>query len=341
MNEAINVRRTLVQVGTEYPMVGTLAFGIVDRGTNVVEVRPTSICALSCIFCSVNAGPKSRARAAEYIVDPDALANAVEEVASYKGTRVEAHIDGMGDPGNYPYLVDLVQKIRERVDAISMQTRLYMLSEPKIKELEEAGLTRINLSIDALLPPLARRLSGNNSYDVNSVLRKLGFILNNTKLQVIISPVLLPGLNEGEMEKMGRLVMALRMGDRIKYPLLIQKYLRHKRGRNPIDEENWEPFWNRLRELSRKVGLDLIPTGESMSIVPAKELPKPYNVGDVVEVRMLSPGIFNGECLAVPLRRTGSNIYDRVITIVGRPCIPNKRTRTRIIRNKDNIFIGT
>ncbi|WP_229657737.1 radical SAM protein [Thermocladium modestius] len=334
------MRRTLVRVGTEYPMVGTLAFGVVDRGTNVVEVRPTSICALSCIFCSVNAGPKSRARAAEYIVDPDALVNAVEEVASYKGTRVEAHIDGMGDPGNYPYLVDLVQEIREVVDVISMQTRLYMLSESKIKELEEAGLTRINLSMDALLPPLARKLSGTNFYDVNSVLRKLGFILNNTKLQVIISPVLLPGLNEGEMEKMGRLVMALKMGDRIKYPLLIQKYLRHKRGRNPIDEEDWDSFWNHLRKLSLEVGLDLIPTGESMSIAPAKELPKPYDVGDVVEVRMLSPGIFNGECLAVPLRRTGSNIYDRVITIVGRPCIPNKRTRTRIIRNKDNIFIG-
>ncbi len=243
--------------------------------------------------------------------------------------------------------MDLVQEIREVVDVISMQTRLYMLSESKIKELEEAGLTRINLSMDALLPPpLARKLSGTNFYDVNSVLRKLGFILNNTKLQVIISPpVLLPGLNEGEMEKMGRLVMALKMGDRIKYPpLLIQKYLRHKRGRNPIDEEDWDSFWNHLRKLSLEVGgLDLIPTGgESMSIAPAKELPKPYDVGDVVEVRMLSPGIFNGgECLAVPLRRTGgSNIYDRVITIVGRPCIPNKRTRTRIIRNKDNIFIG-
>ncbi|MFP3179020.1 MAG: radical SAM protein, partial [Thermocladium sp.] len=41
-----------MEIDERYPLVGSLAFGIIDRGTNVIEVRPTSICSLSCIFCS-------------------------------------------------------------------------------------------------------------------------------------------------------------------------------------------------------------------------------------------------------------------------------------------------
>jgi len=341
MSGQLPISSRLMEIDEGYPLVGSLAFGIIDRGTNIIEVRPTSICSLSCIFCSVNAGPNSRVRAAEYMVRPNALIDAVNEVAKYKEVDVEAHIDGMGDPGNYPFLVDLVQGISEVTKKISMQTRLFMLSEKRIRELWEAGLTRINLSIDALLPPLARRLSGSRNYDINAVLRKLGYLLRNTKMQVIISPVLLPGLNDEEMAKIGSLVKALRLTDRIKYPLLIQKYLHHKRGRNPINEESWDDFWSHLSSLSRSLQLGLIPGKDAMDIIPARELPKPYKVGDLVDVKTMMPGIFKNECIAVPLKRTGSNIYDRVITIVGRPCIPNKRTRTRIIRNKDNIYIGT
>lgn len=60
-------------VGPGVLQVGTLAFGVVDRRTNVLEVRPTSVCALSCVFCSVNAGHQSRARWAEYVVEAEAL----------------------------------------------------------------------------------------------------------------------------------------------------------------------------------------------------------------------------------------------------------------------------
>ena len=74
--------RPIYTVGPGVPQVGTLAFGVVDRGTNVLEVRPTSVCALSCVFCSVNAGPQSRARWAEYVVEVEALLSALAIHAS-------------------------------------------------------------------------------------------------------------------------------------------------------------------------------------------------------------------------------------------------------------------
>jgi uncharacterized Fe-S cluster-containing radical SAM superfamily enzyme len=50
------------------PLVGHIAFGVIDRGTNILQVRPTTICPYNCIFCSVDAGPYSRYRQAEFVV---------------------------------------------------------------------------------------------------------------------------------------------------------------------------------------------------------------------------------------------------------------------------------
>lgn len=74
-----------------------------------------------------------------------------------KTDDVEVHIDGMGDPGAYPQLVELVEgaKAITGVAVVSMQTRLYMLDEGKIRRLAEAGLDRFNVSIDVLDPALA------------------------------------------------------------------------------------------------------------------------------------------------------------------------------------------
>jgi len=43
----------------DIPLFGCIAFGIIDRGTNVLQVRPISECPLACIFCSTDAGPYS------------------------------------------------------------------------------------------------------------------------------------------------------------------------------------------------------------------------------------------------------------------------------------------
>ncbi|HDD34251.1 MAG TPA: radical SAM protein, partial [Thermofilaceae archaeon] len=55
--------RAVFRVGPPIPLIGHLAFGIVDRGTNLLQIRPTSSCPLSCVFCSVDAGPASKRRA--------------------------------------------------------------------------------------------------------------------------------------------------------------------------------------------------------------------------------------------------------------------------------------
>jgi len=56
------------------PLIGHVAFGVLDRGTNVIQVRPSTLCYHSCIFCSVDAGPASRTRQSEFLVEVHWLA---------------------------------------------------------------------------------------------------------------------------------------------------------------------------------------------------------------------------------------------------------------------------
>ncbi|MEM0286530.1 MAG: radical SAM protein, partial [Candidatus Methanomethyliaceae archaeon] len=150
----------IFKISEDIPLMGTVYFGIIDRGTNVLQIRPSTSCPLNCIFCSTDAGPKSKNRQTEYIVDLDILIKWIREIVKIKGMGIEAHIDTVGDPLTYPWLIDLIQNLKElrEISIISIQTHGYLLNERIIEELEAAGLSRINLSIDALDEDLAKIL---------------------------------------------------------------------------------------------------------------------------------------------------------------------------------------
>ncbi len=340
-------RRKIIRIVDNIPMVGSRAFGVVDMGTNVIEVRPVSLCPLSCIFCSVNAGPRSRIRWAEYVVAPDILLDSVREIVKYKGCRrIEIHVDGMGEPGTYPYLVDLVQELKniENVKIISMQTRLVTFNEKKINELSEAGLDRFNVSIDAIDPEKARYLSGTEWYNIGRVLDLVKYIIENTESDVVFTPVWVPGINDSEISKIIEVAKSLRVGRRWP-PVLIQKYVPHKHGRKvPVKEMSWSTFFRKLRELEQKYNIKLLPSLEDFDIHKERALPLTYKRGEIVKVKVIDRGVFINEYLAVPLKLSGSTIHDRVITVIASSKLENiligQKIRVRIIENKNNIYIA-
>jgi uncharacterized Fe-S cluster-containing radical SAM superfamily enzyme len=42
------------------PLIGNTAFGLIDRNSSLIEVKPLTGCNLSCIFCSVDEGKTGR-----------------------------------------------------------------------------------------------------------------------------------------------------------------------------------------------------------------------------------------------------------------------------------------
>ncbi len=322
----------------DIPLVGCIAFGLIDRGTNLIQVRPTSICPLSCVFCSTDSGPKSRGRITEYLVSLDCLVENFRRLASVKGDGVEAHIDTVGDPLTYPWLVELVSELRgvRGVEVVSMQTHGSLLNEKLLDELSSAGLSRINLSIDAIDADLAKRLSDTEWYDVKRVAELAGYIVDNTSIDLLVAPVWVPGLNDQEIPKIIEFSLSVGAGEKWP-PLGVQKYEAHKRGRKPsgVHPISWRSFYDKLRQWEEEFGVKLRLSPEDFSIRRAPSLPVLYRKLEKVSVRVVGPGWLRGEKLAVTSRG------DRVITLVGADHIPiGASVKARILTNKHNIYVA-
>lgn len=315
--------------------MGTICFGIIDRGTNVLQIRPSTLCPLNCIFCSTDAGPKSRNRQTEYIVDLHHIIEWTKELLKIKGRGVEAHIDTVGDPLTYPWLVDLIQSLKDmkEISVISIQTRGYLLNERLIEELEEAGLSRINLSIDALNDELAKKLSGTKFYNVKRIMEMAEYITKNTSIDLLLAPVWVHPLNNGEIEKIIDYAKAISAGK--KWPAIgIQKCEFHKFGRRTkeIKYMTWYEFYKRLRALERIKGMKLILKPSDFGIEPRRSIKSEFRIGEKIKVRIIGPGWFKGEKLAV----THDNKW--CLTVIGD--VEEENIIIKLIRVKDNILIG-
>jgi uncharacterized Fe-S cluster-containing radical SAM superfamily enzyme len=327
----------LFKVPDDTPLVGSVAFGLIDRGTNVIQVRPSSSCPLSCVFCSTDAGPCSRRRRAEYTVGLDHIMEWFRAMASIKGNGIEAHIDTVGDPFTYPKLADLVQGLAdtEGVSTISLQTHGVLMDETNVSELADAGLDRINLSIDSTDPEQARTLSGMPGYDLLKVIRVAKYVCSETATDLLVAPVWVHPLNDGELGKLVRLAKDIGAGRR--WPMMgIQKCEFHPHGRRTkgMKQVSWYEFYRRMKEVGDAEGANLVLKPSDFGIKPANTLAVPYRQGEKVRVRVIGPGWLRGESLAVT--RDGQ----RAVTVVGGEFDQGADVRVRLLRTKDNILIG-
>jgi uncharacterized Fe-S cluster-containing radical SAM superfamily enzyme len=335
MMDPINISR-LIRISRPVPLVGHIAFGIIDRGTNLLQVRPYSACHLSCIFCSVDAGPSTRTRISEYIVDVDYLLEWVGYVASHKiSSKIHILIDGVGEPLLHPHIVDLVAGLRDmdRVGEIAAETHGAILSKDLIRRLSDAGLTRLNISIDSLDPDKASMLAGARWYSVERV-AEMAVYANSLGIDVMITPVWLPGVNDRDIEE---IVLWAKRNIRNRYsPLLgIQKYVAHKRGRKPqgVREPSWDEFYSFLETLERRIGVRLRISLEDFGVRPDRSLPKPMEVGDKVIAKIHSRGWLRGEYLGYSKGRAMTIIHSGDLE-------EGDEILVRVIHNKDNIYLA-
>ncbi|MGA2572951.1 MAG: radical SAM protein [Candidatus Methanomethylicaceae archaeon] len=319
------------------PLIGSVSFGVIDRGTNVIQVRPSTSCSLSCIFCSTDAGPCSRRRRAEYLVDLDHMMEWVRGLVAVKGGGVEAHIDTVGDPFTYPRLVDLVSAISDLggVETISLQTHGYLMSEGLISNLAEAGLDRVNLSLDSVDPDLAKKLSGAESYDLKKIVDNAQYLVENTSIDLLLAPVWVHPLNDDQLE--GLIDLAKRLGAGRKWPPLgIQKCEFHKSGRRTkeMKQVSWYAFYRRMRELEKVSGVKMVLRPSDFGIRAAPSVAVPFGRGEKLSVRVIGPGWLKGESLAA------TKDLKWAVTVVGHELPVDEEVRVRLLRTRDNILIG-
>jgi len=287
---------------SDIPLIGSVAFGIIDRGTSLLQVRPSCSCNLDCPFCSVDAGPCSRTRVTEYRVEREYLAGSVREAVAFKGDGVECHIDSPGEPLIYPEIAELVADLRgiPGVSTISMQSNGTLLTPERIRALEEAGLDRINLSLHALDPGLARTLAGVEWYDVEKV-AAMARAVAESRIDLLIAPVYLPGINDPEIPKLIRFAREIGAGKRWP-PLGIQKFERYRLGRTPpgVSPQSWWQFYHRsLAGWEEESGMRLRITPEDFGTERRPMIPRAFRKGEKVTLEIRGPGWVAGERIAV------------------------------------------
>jgi uncharacterized protein len=316
---------TYIHPHSGIPLIGTNDFGIVDRDTDVIEVKPMTGCNLNCTFCSVDEGNASK-KVRDFLVEKDLLVSAFADLADKKHKKLEAHIAGQNEPTLYPELVGLITDLSRipQVKEVSIDTNGILLSETRIAELSKAGLSRIDLSIHALDPDLARRLAG-GPYAVESIIRSARSIAKSP-IKLLIAPVFLHGVNDGEIEKL------ILLSKELHCLIGIQNFYAYDHGRRLVREMPMEDFDALLVRWEKRYAVDLHLKGV-FSISKDKVLEKPFQKGDKVRVRVFSPGKYPGEVLACA--------QGRVVTVFfARGSLPKKEDTlmVKIVRDKHNIF---
>lgn len=311
------------------PLLGTIAFGIIDRGTNLIQVRPTTLCNLNCIYCSTDSGPFSKTHPVNYETELNYLLEYVRDAAEYKGASVEANIDSIGDPVAYKDIARLVEKIAEikNVRRISMQTNGTLLTDALLAKLEKAGLDQINLSINTTDEEQAKYLSGTRTYDVNKVISTAKKIAKS-KVELLLAPVWIPGVNDEGIEETIKLSKALNC------KIGIQKYETYKYGRKvpKVKPLNYWKFYKKLAELETKHGVKLKLTAKDMNIKKAKRLPEKFRKGEKEYAEIKCPGWMKGQMIGAA--------RNRAITINNCKAKTGDKTKVKILEAKNNIYIA-
>src|SRR3989344_3013520 len=236
------------------PLIGLAYLGILTRNSNsLLQIRPITSCNMSCPFCSTDGGFRSKFKHNQFIVDCNYLLAWVKEVVDYYNEVDWAHIDSVGEPTLYKDLIKLIKglKLIKGIKKVSMVTNGTLLKD-KIKLLEEAGLDKINVSVHSLDKEKSKMLFGSEVYNINNVLKSLEE-LSKSKIDLWITPVYLPGVNDNDIEDIIKLVKKLKCN------IGIQKYEIHKFGRkmDNVKKQNFDEFYEKLSYWENKYEIKL------------------------------------------------------------------------------------
>lgn len=308
--------------------MGCIAFGVIDRGTNLLQVRASTPCNLKCLFCSTGANDPEQ-HPTEFVVECDYLLDWVKEVCKIKGSGVEINLDSVGEPTAYPDLVKLVNGLKEitEVSKISMQTNGTLLTDEKIKQLEEAGLDHINVSIDAVDIPQGAYLRGCGTYSVQKVIETAKKI-NQSKIELLIAPVWLPGVNDEGIKNL------IKLSKELDCKIGIQKYDIYKYGRKMKEAKkiNWWKFYKQLEDWEKEFGVKLKVSAKDFEIEKRNRVAEIFEKGEKIQVKIVAPGWQKGQMIGVA--------RGRCISINDCKAEIGNNVSIKVLEAKNNIYVA-
>ncbi len=176
--------------------------GADTRVVSYLRLSVTDRCNLRCVYCMPESG--IRILPHQEILTFDEIEGILDAVAGPLGLR-GIRVTG-GEPLVRGGIADLVRRLARLpgVDDLSMTTNALLL--PRMaRELREAGLLRVNVSLDTLRPERYRRICRGG--DPEQVFAGIEAAEAAGLEPVKINMVVIPGINDDEIEEMARLTI--------------------------------------------------------------------------------------------------------------------------------------
>jgi len=171
------------------------------REISYLRVSITDRCNYRCIYCK----PKEQFEFIphEEILRYEEIVEIIEEAVNLGVTKVR--ITG-GEPLARKGVVDFIKKLKEikKLEDISLTTNGFFLSE-YAEKLKDAGLNRVNISLDSLQEEKYKRITRGGSLE--KALKGIDSALKAGLLPIKINTVLIRGINDDEVEDFVRLTL--------------------------------------------------------------------------------------------------------------------------------------
>ena len=171
------------------------------REISYLRVSITDRCNYRCIYCR----PEEQFEFIphEEILRYEEIVEIIEEAVNLGITKVR--ITG-GEPLARKGVVGFIKKLREikKLEDISLTTNGFFLSE-YAEKLKDAGLNRVNISLDSLQEEKYKRITRGGSLE--KALKGIDSALKAGLLPIKINTVLIRGINDDEVEDFVRLTL--------------------------------------------------------------------------------------------------------------------------------------
>ena len=171
------------------------------REISYLRVSITDRCNYRCIYCK----PEEQFEFIphEEILRYEEIVEIIEEAVNLGVTKVR--ITG-GEPLARKGVVDFIKKLRKikKLEDISLTTNGFFLSE-YAEKLKDAGLNRVNISLDSLQEEKYKRITRGGSLE--KALKGTDSALKAGLLPIKINTVLIRGINDDEVEDFIRLTL--------------------------------------------------------------------------------------------------------------------------------------
>src|SRR3990167_1765426 len=266
-----------------------------QRNVTRLRVSVTDLCNLSCVYCRPSQG-------VPHLERKDILS--FEEIATVVKYGAELGIRSIrltgGEPitrRNVERLVTSLSKI-PGIEDLAMTTNGVLLRQ-YAAVLKEAGLMRLNVSLDSLRADRFRQITGGGS--ISDVLQGIEEALHVGFQETKVNMVVMRGTNEDEVEEFARMSL--------EKPLEVRFIEYMAFGCRMIEERKFVPSKEVMERISR-LG-ELIPVGRDRPLGPSNKVRGPARLyrlkGAVGTLGFISPVSqpFCGDCNRLRLTSDG------------------------------------